>query len=87
MKRTLKGMTAFMLTAGALSGALVAASPAGAAVVPAGPPNDTVVVEKDIAEWACLSKMKSYNTFQKRYKYFCVTSNPPKMNLMRVSRA
>ncbi|WP_017593739.1 hypothetical protein [Nocardiopsis potens] len=91
MNRIKKGAASLLVAAAAASGILLAAAPAGADTVSAyGPPNDTRIEEKNLSEKECKAKAFLYNssigTGTSRY-YWCVTSNPPKMHLMSVSRS
>ncbi|MDA2810135.1 hypothetical protein O4J56_05745 [Nocardiopsis sp. RSe5-2] len=84
-----KGAATLLVGAAAVSGALLTAAPAGADAVSAyGPPNDARIERRNISEAECKGLAFTYNssvagTFR---RYYCVTSNPPKMHLMSISR-
>ncbi|WP_017595499.1 hypothetical protein [Nocardiopsis potens] len=89
MNRFKKGAASLLVAAAAASGAFLAAAPAGADTVGAyGPPNDTRVEQRNMSPRACEVKANMLNQLPQGWfrKYWCVTSNPPKMNLMSMSR-
>ncbi|WP_017537006.1 hypothetical protein [Nocardiopsis halophila] len=87
MKRIKKGAATLLVAAAATSGAFLATAPAGADTAGTyGPPNDTRLEQKDLPEPMCEYLADTYTFLSSTRDYWCVTSNPPKMNLMSRSK-